>query len=282
MILSRSPVRLDTGATVIGWDGKTLGPWCSALDGATAVVNLTGKNVNCRYTPENRREILESRVESVRVLGEAIGRLRHPPGVLVQASSLAIYGDSGARVCAEQSPPGTDFGAQVCLQWEATLNSLRLPTTRVVVLRIGFTLGEGGGVLLTLSRLTKLFLGGTVGKGDQYISWIHLDDLNEMFRWSLERSDLLGVFNATGPVPVTNRGFMRELRHALRRPWSPPAPAWAVRLGAFLMRTEASLALTGRRCLPVRFLGCGFQFRFPELGQALENILRLETEPAVT
>jgi uncharacterized protein len=249
-----------------------LGPWCSTLEGATAVVNLTGKNVNCRYTPENRREILESRVNSVRVLGEAISRLRNPPGALVQTSSLAIYGDGGDRVCTEQSPPGVDFGANVCLQWEAAVKSLRLPTTRIVVLRIGFALGQGGGALLTLARLTKWFLGGTAGNGNQYISWIHLDDLNEMFRWSVERSDLVGVFNATGPVPVTNREFMRELRHILRRPWCPTAPAWAVRLGAFLMRTEASLALEGRRCVPARFLESGFEFRFSEPDRALENI----------
>jgi uncharacterized protein len=273
VILTRSPESVQgPSARAVRWDGRTTGPWCEELEGAAAIINLTGKNVNCRYTPENRRTILMSRLDSVRVMDEAFKRCRRPPPVLVQASSLAIYGDAGERLCTEQAAPGDDFGAQVCLQWESAVKALKLPATRVVILRIGFALGKGGGVLRVLSRLTRWFLGGAAGSGDQFISWIHVDDLNAMFRTAIEGEELAGDFNAASPVPVRNREFMDELRRVLRRPWSPPVPAAIVRLGAMLLRTEASLALTGRRCLPARFLDGGFRFQFETLERALLDI----------
>ncbi|HET7213032.1 MAG TPA: TIGR01777 family oxidoreductase [Terriglobia bacterium] len=273
LVLSRYAGASRAAAETIRWDGKKLGAWCDALDGANAVVNLTGRSVNCRYTARNRREILDSRLGSVRLLGEAIGRCRRPPGVLVQASSLAIYGDAGANVCDERAASGSGFGAEVCLQWEAAVNSLTLPNSRTVVLRIGFALGRDGGALQTLAGLTRWFLGGSAGSGDQYISWIHMADLNEMFKAAMEDDAMQGVYNATGPEPVTNREFMRQLRSVMGRPWSPPVPSWAVRIGAFLMRTEASLALTGRRCVPARFLERGFRFQFRQLRPALADLL---------
>ncbi len=254
------------------WDGRTIGPWAVELDGAAAIVNLTGKNVNCRYTPANRREIVESRVDSVNVLGEAIRRCRRPPKVFVQAASLAIYGDAGERVCDETAPPSRGFSAETCLAWESAFNALDCSTTRRVLLRIGFVLGREGGALRTLDRLTRCFLGGRAGSGRQYISWLHLHDMLQIFLFSLDNPDWNGVFNATSPDPVTNAQFMRELRHAIARPWSPPIPNWAVRIGARLMKTEAELALTGRRCLPQKLLDNGFRFAFPHLPQALANL----------
>ncbi|HXH51451.1 MAG TPA: TIGR01777 family oxidoreductase [Terriglobia bacterium] len=273
LVLSRSPKASGARFETLHWDGETLGSWCDALDGASAVINLTGRSVNCRYTAKNRREILASRINSVRVLGETIARSPRPPGVLVQASSLAIYGDAGDVVCDEQAPHGSGFGAEVCLQWEAAVNSLNLLHTRTVVLRIGFALGRGGGALDTLAGLTRWFLGGSAGSGNQYVSWIHIADLHDMFKAAIEDDAMQGVYNATGPEPVTNREFMRQLRSVIGRPWSPPVPSLAVEFGAFLMRTEASLALTGRRCVPARFLESGFRFEFPDLRPALADLL---------
>jgi uncharacterized protein (TIGR01777 family) len=279
VILSRNglePTLLSSPAPgsvrTVRWDGATLGPWAETLNGARAVVNLTGRSVNCRHTPENRQEIIDSRVNSVKVVSEAIQRCTNPPPVLVQASSLAIYGDPGDKVCNEKTPYGDGFPAEVCRLWEEALADSHTPRTRRVVLRIGFVLGASGGALSVLARLTKLGLGGRIGNGRQYISWIHETDMNQMFVDSIERNELEGAFNATAPHPVTNTEFMRQLRRALHRPWSPPAPAWAVRIGSWFMRTEPGLALGGRRCVPTRLLEQGFQFRYPQLGPALSQI----------
>lgn len=271
VILTRSPRPGPTRE--VAWDGKTVGPWCSELEGASAVVNLTGRSVDCRYTPENRREILASRLDSVRVLGEALRLCASPPPVWVQAVSLAILGNSGDTPCDEDSPPGQGFSVDVCRQWEAACAEQCPPATRMVLLRIGFALGRDGGALDTLARLTRWGLGGRVGSGRQYVSWLHLEDLDALFLRALEDASMRGVYNATGPSPVTNAEFMRTLRHVLHRPWSPPVPTWAVRLGARWMGTEPELALSGRRGLPRRLQGEGFVFRHTDLARALEDLL---------
>lgn len=272
VVLSRGASRDSNGIRQLHWDGKTIGEWADSIDGAQAIVNLTGRSVNCRHTPEHRREIMDSRVDSVRLLGQALARCARPPHVFVQASSLAIYGDSGDRWCDEDAPHADGFSEEVCKRWEAEFEKINSPGLRKVVMRIGIVLDADKGALPVLARLTRFFLGGRVGHGHQYISWIHVGDLTRMFVEAIERSDLSGVFNATGPEPVTNAEFMRELRRALHRPWSPPVPAWATRIGAFFMRTEPSLALTGRRCRPKRFLENGFHFAFPELRRALADL----------
>jgi uncharacterized protein (TIGR01777 family) len=208
----------------------------------------------------------------VKVIGEAIRRCAKPPLVLVQAGSLAIYGDAGERWCEENAPSGDGFPAETCLLWEKAFDEAPTPGTRRVVLRIGFVLGASGGALKVLAGLTKRGLGGSVGSGKQYISWVHERDMNGIFLAAIDREDIRGVYNATGPEPVTNAEFMRELRRVLGRPWSPPAPVWAVHVGSWLMKTEACLALTGRRCAPKRFLEHGFAFQFPELRPGLANI----------
>ena len=273
VVLTRTPQR-DNAVRSIEWDGRTRGSWMRFISGAKAVVNLTGRSVNCLYDGKNRREILNSRLDSVRILGEAIRVAEQPPKAFIQATSLAIYGDSAERINDEYAPPGSDFSAEVCQRWEEVIHEIELSSTRRIILRLGLVLGRGGGVLAPLVRLTRFYLGGSIGNGRQYIIWIHVDDLSEMIRWSIERPDVQGIYNATGPSPVTNREFMRELRKVLNRPWSPPTPVFVVKVGAkFIMRTESSLALNGRRCIPKRFLQQGFEFQQPDLAQALRDIL---------
>ena len=272
VVLSRGRDRESGRIRQLHWDGKTLESWWQSIDGAKAIVNLTGRSVNCRHTAENRREIMESRVDSVRVLGEAISRCNQPPEVWVQASSLAIYGDPGDRWCDEASPHAEGFSEEVCQRWEGEFEKVRANATRKVVMRIGIVLDKNEGALPVLARLTRLFLGGRVGSGRQYVSWIHIDDLIRIFLEAIERPEISGVFNVTGPNPVTNAEFMNQLRRVLHRPWSPPVPAWATHIGAFFMRTEPSLALSGRRCRPKRFLESGFHFEFPELRGALADL----------
>ena len=270
-----------SSARQVEWDGRTVGPWARELEGAAAVVNLAGRSVDCRHTPEHRREIVESRTHSVEAVGRAIAACAEPPKVLVQAGSLAVYGDAGRRVCGEDAPAGRGFPAEVCLRWEQVFDSLELPATRKVLLRIGFVLGRDGGALPTLARLARLYLGGTVGEGHQYISWLHVRDFCRLVLWCVEREAAAGVYNATGPCPVTNAEFMCELRCALRRPWSPRVPARLVRLGAFLLRTEPALALEGRRCIPDRLVEEHFKFLYTNLESALADLLTERSEPAV-
>ncbi len=276
-ILSRHPGAASAGIEWLRWDGASAGDWIRAVDGARVVVNLTGRSVNCIHTAENRREILSSRLLSVRAINAAVRACAQPPEVLIQAASLAIYGDAGDRVCDENAPHASDFSADVCEQWEAAFAEGGASQPRRVVLRIGIVLGRDGGALTPLVKLARCFLGGTVGSGRQYISWLHIDDFNAMVIEAIERPEVSGAYNATGPSPVTNAEFMRELRRAVGRPWSPPAPEFIVRFGAhWIMRTDADLALTGRRCVPRRWLEQGFRFKHTDLQETLRNVLARE------
>jgi len=279
VILTRSTRERTDGIREVAWDGWHLGEWIQFLDGAAAVINLAGKNINCPHTPENLRAIAASRVDSVNALAAALAQVKTPPPVWVQAGAIGFYGDTRDRDCDESAAAGSDAPAEICRQWEAAFDAATPPVTRKVLLRTGFVLGRDGGALPVLARLTKLFLGGAAGDGGQFVSWIHLADLTAMFVAAVERENLSGTFNAVAPEPVTNAEFMRELRRALRRPWSPPAPEFAVRLGARLMKSEPSLALASQRCVPKKFLAAGFGYRFPQLRGALENLCAEITGP---
>ena len=272
IVLTRRARRRGDGVREVVWDGEHAGDWIPFLDGAAALVNLTGRSINCRHTPENLREIIASRLHSLNSLAAALALVKTPPRVWVQASATGYYGDTNDQVADETFSAGGDTLADICQQWEAVLAAANVPTTRKVTLRIGFVLGRESGALPVLSKLTKCFLGGAVGNGRQYLSWIHLADLVQMFVAAIENEKLVGTFNAVAPNPVTNAEFMRELRRALDRPWSPPAPVFAVKFGSWLMGSEASLALVSQRCAPQRFLATGFPFQFVELAQALRNL----------
>jgi uncharacterized protein (TIGR01777 family) len=273
VILSRRPLPSGVPARGVLWDGRTSGAWMTEFEGAKAVVNLTGKNVNCRYTVKNLREINESRVDSVRAVGEAIRACHEPPAAWVQAGSLAIYGDAGDRLCDESAPHGEGIPVDTCLRWEQAFAGEKTPHTRKVMLRISFVLGRGGGALGMLVGLTRAFLGGAIGNGRQFISWIHEEDMNRLWLRAIEDASMSGIYNATTPGAVTNAEFMRTLRTVLRRPWSPPMPAFLVPIGCWFLRTEPVLALTGRRGDPARLREAGFEFTHPTLKPALENLL---------
>jgi uncharacterized protein (TIGR01777 family) len=276
VVLSRRAAPADGLIRTVVWDGRTAGEWVGELEGAAAVVNLTGRSVACLYTPENRREIMASRVDSVRAIAQACEQCREPPPVLVQASSLAIYGDPGDRICDEKAPHGAGFGVEICEAWEGAFFAGTSPGgARRVALRIGFVLGRDGGALGQLAKLARWYIGGAAGTGRQYLSWLHLDDFCAMARWAIEHPEAQGAYNATGSAPVTNAEFMCTLRAALGRPWSPPTPVWAVKLGArFVMGVDPSLALTGRRCVPRRLLDEGFVLQHTDLAATLRGLLR--------
>lgn len=274
IVLTRTPRKRDDGVTEVAWSGEHIGEWIKYLNGADAVVNLAGKNINCRHTEENVRALTESRVNSVCAIGQALEHVKAPPHVWVQASAIGYYGNSKDRICDESSPNGPDILSDICRQWEYTFNNVPAPGTRKVLLRIGIVLGHDGGALPVLARLTKWFLGGSAGSGEQFMSWIQVKDLMGIVEESITRMDWSGTFNAVAPNPVRNVEFMRELRRTLHRPWSPPAPALAIKLGARLMKTEPSLALDSCRAVPKRLTDAGFQFQFPELGRALKAVFK--------
>ena len=274
VVLTRHPRKRADGITEIFWDGESQSDWVKQLDGAEAVINLAGSTVNCPHTPENLRKIVSSRVNSVNAIASAISQVANPPRVWVQASAIGFYGDARDRVCDESAPNGSDSLAKICREWEAAGTAAKIENTRKVTMRVGFVLGRDGGALPLLARLAKFFLGGAAGGGKQFISWIHLADLTRMFVAAVEDENLSGVFNGVAPAPVTNAEFMRALRRALRRPWSPPVPEFAMRLGARLLGGEASLALASQRCAPRRFSEAGFRFQFPQLAPALEDLCK--------
>jgi uncharacterized protein len=279
-ILSRSGTRgegFPEDTAWLEWDARTIGDWAKSLDGAAAVVNVVGRSVDCRKTPENKRVILESRVDSCRALGEAMRAVDNPPPVWVQSATAHIVGDPEPKdtICDESTPPGPthEMAPFVGAAWEEAFYAAKLPEQRGVLLRISFVLGGEGGALARLKKLTLLGLGGTVGRGDQWISWIHQEDLNRLILLAIEDESYEGMYVVTAPEPVTNREFMKALRHAYRRPWSPPAPAFAVRLASrFVLNTDPELALLGRRCVPKRLLERGFEFQHPTIEEALLDL----------
>lgn len=281
-VLSRTPPRGAGPWRHVAWDGRALGHWQDVLDGAAGLVNLAGRSVDCVKTPDHQDEILRSRVESTRVLGEALRQVQQAPPVWIQMSTAHLYGDPPTVVCTEDSPPGYGLAPFVGRSWEAAFQDAILPEQRGVVLRTSFVLGRnrgaGGGALSTLARLAKLGLGGRIGRGTQGISWLHERDLGRLVERGLVDDSMRGAYIASAPQPVPQVEFMRALRRAVRMPIGLPAPSWLVRLGARLvLRTDPDLALYGRFVRSRRLADEGFEFEFPEVGEALLDLLKART-----
>lgn len=274
VILTRSLQGGAPGRQVV-WNGETGGAWTTELEGATALVNFAGRSLNCVFTLENCREIMDSRLTAVRALGKAVAKCKRPPPVWVQCSATGFYGSNGMGICYEDAPAGQDFLAEVCVQWEAAFDSQELPSTRRVVLRLGVVLDLDGGMYPPLARLTRRFMGGAAGSGQQGISWVHHADVTEGFVQAIEFDGMTGPYNLCAPDPVTNADFMRALRHSLIRPWAPRAPAFVVKwVARKFMDTDPQLILGGRSCAPARLMERGFSFRFPELLLALKDLAK--------
>ncbi|RZU75945.1 hypothetical protein EV384_4525 [Micromonospora kangleipakensis] len=271
VVLTRS-VRPGWPYRQVFWDGATVGSWAAELAGA-AVVNLAGELVDRRPTAANVELLTRSRVQPTRALACAAAGLDEPPTVWVQASTLAIYGDGGDAVL-DENAPAADGPAQmagVARAWEQA--AAEQPAGRQVVLRTGVVLDRDTPALDRLAGLTRWGLGGRVGSGRQWVSWLHIADLLAIVRRSLDDVTMVGVVHATSPHPVRNAELMAALRQVLHRPPVPPTPAPLVRLGAMLLRTDAALALTGRRCIPSRLLDAGYTFAYPHLVPALQSLL---------
>ncbi len=275
VILSRRDQPASGNIRTVVWDAKHLADgWVRELDGADLLINLTGKSVNCRYTPENKKEILDSRLDSTRVLGEAVRQAAVPPRVWIQSASATIYRHAEDRPMDEATGEiGEGFSVDVCRAWEKIFWEQNVTATRKVLLRIGIVLGMDDGAFPRMLNLVRAGLGGKQGSGHQYITWIHEDDVAAIMQWLYDNEAQQGTFNVTSPTPVLNADFMRTLREVCKIPFGLPSPAWLLKLGAVFIGTETELILKSRRVVPARLLAAGYQFKYSALALALKNIV---------
>jgi uncharacterized protein (TIGR01777 family) len=285
VVLSRYPGELEPGITHLAWDGRTIGEWAREIDGADAVVNLAGRSVSCRYTEENLRQMMDSRVDSTRVVGEAIAKAARPPRVWLQMSTATIYADrrdapndeaTGVIGGSEPGVPGYwEFSVRIARRWEAAQMEAALPHTRRVALRSAMVMSpDRGGVFDVLLWMARLGLGGPVAGGGQYVSWIHDLDFVHAVELLLDREDIAGPVNLASPEPLPQRDLMRILRRAWGRRPGLPATSWMAEIGAWALRTDTELLLKSRRVVPGRLLDAGFNFGYPAWPEAAEDLVR--------
>ncbi len=282
-VLSRHPE--PSPWQVLPWNGRELGIWTNAIDGADIVINLAGRNVNCRYTPANRREIMDSRILSTRVVGQAIAQATQPPSLWMNASTATIYRHALDRAMDEatgelgghepDAPSTWRFSIEVATRWEAEFFRAATPGTRKIALRSAMTMGpDSGGIFDTLLRLVRAGLGGKAASGEQFISWVHETDFVRAIDFLLDHQDLNGCINICSPFPLPNQEFMRVLRHAWGMRIGLPATRWMLELGAVFLRTETELILKSRRVVPQKLLDAGFQFSFAEWPAAASDLVK--------
>ncbi|MFW6695111.1 epimerase [Streptomyces sp. MAR4 CNX-425] len=282
VVLTRRPAR----AGDVTWDGRTLGPWAAeAVDGSDVVINLAGRSVSCRYTDTNLRAMMDSRVDSARVVGEAIAAARTPPAVWLQMSTATLYAHrfdapndeaTGTVGGAEPGVPGYwAYSVEIARNWEREQEKAATPRTRKVALRSAMVMSpDRGGVFDYLLWLTRLGLGGPVAGGAQYVSWIHDRDFVRAVEFLITRDDLTGAVNLAAPGPLPQREFMRALRRAWGMPVGLPATRWMAEVGAFVLRSDTELLLKSRRVVPGRLGDAGFAFDHGAWPQAAADLVR--------
>ena len=282
VVLSRTP-RDDQPWRVVAWDGKTAGDWHREIDGADAVVNLAGRSVNCRYNEKNRRLIRDSRLDSVRAVGEAIRRASSPPRVWLQMATATIYADStdrdqdeatGTLGATADQPETWHFSYGVARDWEAATEAQETPGTRKVLLRSAMVMSpDHGGVFDTLLWLVRRGLGGPILGRDPIVSWVHEADFTAIVRLLIDRDDLAGPVNVASPNPMPYSAFMRTLRRTYGRPVGLPATPLMIEVGTRLLRTESELVLKSRRVVPGRLAEAGYDFAFPAWPAAADALV---------
>ena len=280
VVLSRRNELVPGAARTVFWDGANLGDWRRELDGAAAVVNLAGRSVNCRYHERHRREIMASRVRSTQVLGEAIAANEQPPAIWLNSSTATIYKHSYEWAMTEErgeiggTPAAKDeFSVRVAQAWENAFDAAATPDTRKVALRLGMVLGlERGTVFRVLRRLAHLRLGGPMAGGRQYVSWIHEVDFCRAVDWLFAHEEVSGPVNVVAPVPITNRAMMAQFRRACGVRVGLPATQWMLEVGSLVLRTETELVIKSRRVVPKRLQGAGFEFRYPTISPAIDEL----------
>lgn len=272
-----------TGRTV-SWDGQTLGEWASEIDGADVVVNLAGRTVNCRYTKENLQQMMDSRVDSTRIVGQAIESAAKPPQLWLQMSTATIYAhrfdapnDEATGIIGGNEPdvPGYwGYSVEIAKNWEKTLNEANTPSTRRIALRTAMVMSpDREGIFDVMSRLVRFGLSGSAAGGEQFVSWIHDRDFIRAIDYLITHEDMVGPVNIAAPGPLPYNDFMRAMRSSWRMPIGLPAMKWMLEIGAWVMRTDTELVLKSRRVVPGKLLERGFVFDFAEWSTAAEDLV---------
>jgi uncharacterized protein (TIGR01777 family) len=275
VILSRKLFSINNKNTRVQlWDGKTEGEWCQHLEGAFAVINLCGKSVNCRFNEKNKHEILQSRISTTSLIGNAISKCKQAPQVWMNASSATIYKYSTTKFHTENDMDfNSDFGSEVALKWEQCFNGFTTPQTRKIALRISIVLGKNDGAFTRLKTLTQFGLGGYQGSGKQYVSWIGELDFCRAVQFLLENSNSNGAYNMCTPEPVTNKIFMKAFQLSMKKVIALPTPTFLLKLGALIIGTDPDLILESRLVLPKKIMGEGFKFLHPNINLAIEKLI---------
>jgi uncharacterized protein (TIGR01777 family) len=269
-ILTRKPKKENH----LYWNANELGNWVNDLENADALINLTGKSVDCRYNGKNKKLIYDSRINSTNILGLAINLCENPPKVWMNSSTATIYENSFDKEMAETDGDiGNDFSMGIAKSWEKAFNSIINPKTRKIVLRTSIVLGKNGGALIPLKTLTKFGLGGKQGSGKQKVSWIHEVDFTKAIEFLLNQDNLSGTFNLCVPNPTDNKTLMQSLRKGLKTPFGIPHPKSLLEIGAILIGTETELILKSRNVIPMRLLQNGYSFSFTNIEFALNDLL---------
>jgi uncharacterized protein len=256
----------------ISWNNKAA--IMDALEDGELLINLAGKSVNCRYNETNKKEIMNSRLETTNILGESVLSCKNPPQLWINSSTATIYRHAEDHPMTEANGEiGSGFSVDVATNWEKTFFSFSLPKTRQIALRIAIVLGKDGGVMTPYMNLVRYGLGGVQGSGNQMFSWVHVEDLFRIVLFLNNREDLTGTFNCSAPDPVSNREFMEKMRKAMNMPIGLPAPKWLLEIGSVLIRTETELVLKSRWVLPERLEKEGYKFTFDTLDKTLRDIL---------
>lgn len=273
IILSRQASASYDNVKYVQWDAETKGDWVKYMEDADLLVNLCGKNVNCRYTPENRLAIINSRIIPTELLAATYRELTKPPKLWLQCASATIYRHAEDCYQDEESGEiGKGFSVDVCKAWENCFMKADLPGVRKAVLRVSMVLGQKDGVFPRLRNLVLAGLGGSQGQGTQYVSWIHEQDFSRITEWILLNETLNGIINVTAPEAVMNRSFMQLIHKGYHVPIGLSTPKWLLELGAAIIRTETELVLKSRWVYPKRLLNEGFSFNFPTAEEAIKQL----------
>lgn len=273
VILTRGKSKTIDTIKYVNWNAETFSGWETELENSTVLINLTGKSVDCRYNEQNKKEILTSRINSTKIINEAILLCKNPPKHFLNSSTSTIYRFSLDKEMDENSGEiGNDFSMNVAKNWEATFFEIETPKTLKTALRTSIVLGKNGGAFIPIKNLAKLGFGGKQGNGNQFISWIHEKDFARAIEFII-KNEIIGIVNIVSPKPIENKKFMKTLCTTLKIPFGLPISKSMLEFGASIIGTETELVLKSRNVIPKRLQENGFQYEFDTIEKAFKNLI---------